>query len=331
MNRQVYVPTRLSPSSLRGAATGHTVHHASGESMGTTWQLKYQLPEDLNADTVHSTVVGVLSRIIEQMSHWDESSELSRFNRSPANTWHTLSPEFFEVLERAVAIARDSDGACDPTLGKLVNIHGFGPQHIDQLPNFETLHRARSHAGWTRLQLDREQSRALQPGSCELDLSSIAKGYAVDLCCEKLLELGIRSLLFELGGEARGHGCKPDAQPWWVKLETPSDLPESVVALCDLSLATSGTSARSLILDGKQISHLISPHTGAPAQSTLTSVSVLAESCTDADAWATALFIAGLERGRELAETRKLAARFISHDGDQFHAYCSSELAAMAD
>ena len=279
--------------------------------MGTTWKLRYQVPPDITSGVIHKTVVDAFALIIRQMSHWDPTSELCRFNQAPAGTWLSVSAEFGQVLQRALVIARDSHGCCVPTLGKIVDLHGFGPiEASDCRPTDQELAQAKQHADWSRLRFDTTTGRAFQPGCCQLDLSSIAKGYAVDLAARDLLELGLRDFVLELGGELRGHGCKPDGLPWFITIDTPPDLPETTVALCGISLATSGDSLRRRNVGESEISHLIDPHTGESTIGSVLSVSVISTDCIDADAWATALYVAGPQRGPELAESQKLTAIF---------------------
>ena len=285
--------------------------------MGTFWSAKLQLPRGLNLEWVEAALKSSFGLVIRQMSHWDETSELCRFNRAEAGTWHELSPEFFHVLSRAVEVARASNGLLDPTLGEIVDLHGFGPSCSNdpgQVPA------ARERAGWQKLKLD-AKGRAWQPGGLRLDLSSIAKGYAVDLAAERLSALGVEHFLIEIGGELRGHGCKPDGEPWWVLFARPSgELQETVAALCGLSVATSGDAFRR---------HLIDPRTALSTDGALTSVSVFAKECIDADAWATALFIAGPEDGMNLAERHRLPALFTLRAGDGYSERWSSSLDAM--
>lgn len=313
------IPRDIPAEALRGASSGLPVCELAGKTMGTFWSARLQLPRGLNLEWAEAALTSSFGLVIRQMSHWDESSELCRFNRAEAGTWQELSPEFFRVLSRAVEIARLSEGLLDPTLGEIVDLHGYGPScssHPERVPA------ARERAGWRRLKLD-AKGRAYQPGRLRLDLSSIAKGYAVDLAAERLMSLGVEHFLIEIGGELRGQGCKPDGEPWWVSLAGPSDeLPETVAALCGLSVATSGDAFRH---------HLIDPRTSFPADGELVAVSVFAKECMDADAWATALFIAGTERGIELAEQHKLPALFTLSTGTGHAEHWSSGLAAMLD
>ncbi|RYD46168.1 MAG: FAD:protein FMN transferase, partial [Verrucomicrobiaceae bacterium] len=143
----------------------------------------------------------------------------------------------------------------------------------------------------------------------------------VDLAAERLSSIGVEHFLIEIGGELRGRGCKPDGEPWWVSLDRPSDeLPETVVALCELSVATSGDAFRR---------HLIDPRTSSPVDGELVAVSVFAKECMDADAWATALFIAGADEGLKLAEQQKLPALFTLRTENGHAERWSSALGAM--
>jgi thiamine biosynthesis lipoprotein len=285
--------------------------------MGTFWSARLQLPRGLNLEWAEAALTSSFGLVIRQMSHWDEGSELCRFNHADSGTWHEISPEFFQVLSHAVDVARASNGLLDPTLGEIVDLHGFGPS-CSSYP--EQVAAARERAGWQKLKLD-PKGRAWQPGGLRLDLSSIAKGYAVDLAAERLSALGVEHFLIEVGGELRGHGCKPDGEPWWVSLARPSeDLPETIAALCGLSVATSGDAFRR---------HLIDPRTAQSAEGALTSVSVFARECLDADAWATALFIGGPDEGMTLAERHGMPVLFTLCEGNGYAERWSSSLEAM--
>ncbi|MBK1883735.1 FAD:protein FMN transferase [Luteolibacter pohnpeiensis] len=319
-DRQVLVPQNLASHVLSAVGSGQPFVTLEGATMGTTWTVRCILPEPLSAQAIQAEIEATLDRIIRQMSHWAPESDLCRFNRAPANSWHPLPDEFFHVLQIALEVAEASNGALDPTVGRLVDLHGFGPHEPAPDLSDADFEIAHQQMGWRRLSLDPTSHRALQPGDCQLDLSSIAKGGAVDLISEVLLAHDSPAFLVEIGGEIRGHGCKPDGSPWWCLLENPPDaradsLAETVVALCGLSLASSGDFARRRTHRGREISHLIDPGTGSAASMDLASVSVLAPTCILADAWATALYIAGPEHGPLLAESHGLAARFIHRHG----------------
>jgi thiamine biosynthesis lipoprotein len=153
-----------------------------------------------------------------------------------------------------------------------------------------------------------------------LDLSGIAKGYAVDAIAEHLLEMGVANFLVEIGGEFRAKGVSSRGETWIVEVENP--LPHSsgrpaLVTLGDVAIATSGPYRNFVVREGKRLSHVVDPRSGAPVASELISVSVIAPSAMQADGWATALLVAGSDAGWEIAKREQLAAFFLSgRDGE---------------
>lgn len=327
-----------------------TLVRLDGRTMGTSWQASLvvpprrmaEVPDVRNARNVHeaarSAIDAELDLVIGQMSPWEPDSVLSRFNAAPAGTRLHLPPELFHVLEVAEQIARDSDGACDATMGELVDLWGFGPPISWRDPGFTPPSPARIEAalgrsGWTRLALDRRERSALQPGGLRLDLSAIAKGHAVDRISRRLAQDGLPHHLVDVGGELRGSGIKPGGQPWWVGIEAPTapaaqpggkpgagpgaktqTLPapaEAVVALCGLSVATSGDYRRWFDLDGHRQAHTIDPRTGRPLRNDLAAVTVITTECIRADALSTALMVLGADAGPAWADARDIAARFL--------------------
>jgi len=307
--RRVLIPLDLDPPA---PPAGSRVHALSGESMGTTWSVKYVAEE--SAVALDPAIRAVLASVVAEMSTWEPDSTLSRFNAAPPGSWHELPADLFTVMARAVEIADDSGGAFDPTIGPVVNLWGFGPDAAGRsVPAPERIAAALARCGWQRLELDMRARRARQPGGLYVDLSGIAKGYAVDLVARRLRGAGIDSFLVEVGGELRGLGVKPDGAPWWVALETPAGtVSETVVALHGLSCATSGD-YRKFFMDGAvRHSHTIDPRTGWPVRHDLASVTVLHPDCMTADALATALGVMGVEDGMVHARERGIAARFLA-------------------
>ena len=307
-------------------------HQLGGDTMGTTWQVRALAPRSVTGDAIRVAVSACLVRVIAEMSTWEVDSDLSCFNRAAAGTWHALDEGFFTVLDAALTMAVDSGGAFDPTVGPLVNLWGFGPHGGGTaLPDPAAFDRARARCGWQRLRLDRAQRRAWQPGGVSLDLSGIAKGYAVDGVAQALHALGCASWLVEIGGELRGQGVKPDGQPWWVALERPPQDTHAAMrlALHGLAVATSGDYRRSIARDGCLDSHTIDPRTGAPLRHALASVTVLHPQCMVADALATVLMVLGEDEGMAFAGARGIAALFIARRGHGFIERMTPAFAAM--
>jgi FAD:protein FMN transferase len=296
---RLLIPVGMKPSDVRASRIDAPVRRLSGATMGTGWSLSYAAPDSVQNSHVVAALEDAFALVIQQMSNWEPGSDLSRFNRETG--WHDLKPDFFTVLSRALEIAAHSNGAYNPGLGARMDVLGFGPPTAPS-----------GTFSWREIQLAPASRRAMQPGGVQLDLSSIAKGHAVDLCAARLRALGIPSFLMEIGGEFVGEGVKPDAQPWWVQLElsdvapAPGEPPHTDVALVNLAIATSGDFVRRR--DG--ISHLLDGRTGVPVRGDLSGVSVIHARAMDADGWATALFALGAEQGMAIADAQNLAAVF---------------------
>ncbi|HEX5005993.1 MAG TPA: FAD:protein FMN transferase [Hyphomonadaceae bacterium] len=305
---RLLIPVGLKPSSVRSSRIDAPIRGLSGATMGTGWSLAFAAPERIaNADVV-AALEETFARVIREMSGWENESELCRFNRGEVG-WRKLPPDFHHVLSRAMEIAELTGGAYDPCLGARVQELGFGPSAVH--PGFRRGERNKMQ-GWRDVRLDPDTRRAFQPGGVTLDLSSIAKGHAVDLCAARLKALGIASFLMEIGGEFAGEGVKPDGKPWWVELQlsdiplAPGEPPHTDVALVNLALATSGDFVRRR----EDVSHLLDGRTGEPLNGALSGVSVMHASAMEADGWATAVFALGPEAGMMMADAQKLAVVF---------------------
>jgi len=298
------------------AADPASLQQLGGETMGTTWSLRFDNPRMLPLRAVRDAVQASLDRVVVQMSHWAPDSTLSRYNRASAGSTHLLPPEFARVMACALYWAEASGGAIDPSVGPLVACWGFGPAAragcSGAVPDPRALAEARARTGWERLAFDPAQGTLLQPGGAEIDLSGIAKGFAVDHGVEALQALGLADLLFEVGGELRGAGRRPGGQPWRVRIDGQAQAAGSI-ALADMAIATSGDRWHRRAADGRSWSHTIDPRTGQPAAHALASVTVLHAQCMQADALATVLTVLGPDDGFAFAERHGIAALFVRH------------------
>ncbi|CAM2914506.1 FAD:protein FMN transferase [Brevundimonas diminuta] len=308
----------------------------SGETMGTTWSVRLVPPPGAAQGDFAAAVEEELARIVAVFSPWEADSEISRFNAAPAGTW-ALSDDFWALLTQALDLADDVSGAVDPSLGALVDLWGFGPPGprsvLLPLPSDEEVEAARAVSGWQKLRLHREAQAAIQIGGMKLDFSGIAKGHAVDRVSDRLSALGATSHLVEIGGELKGRGVKPDAQPWWVEIEVVagSPAPRTVAALVDLAMATSGEGRRAFPHEGRLYSHTLDGATGRPVDNGLAQVTVFDASAMRADALATALTVLGPIEGPELAEALGLAAHFTERTPDGLIERMTPAFAAMLD
>lgn len=292
---------------MRSVDPTRRVTTLSGETMGTLWSVRYVAPPSLGEAEARAIIDATLDRITVEMSQWRTDSIISSFNCAPQGSEIRLPCDFRTVLETALDVAQRSDGAFDPTLGRLVDLAGFGPAPAPATAKAATdpLDALRA-AGWRRLPY--AGGRVVQPGGIALDFSGVAKGHAVDAVADDLAAAGVAHMLVEIGGELVGRGVRPDGQPWWVDLEAPpgKPLPPFRIALHGIAVATSGHYRRGF--------HTLDPRTGTPIVNGPRSVSVIHDKAAHADAWATALIVLGADAGMRLAEREGLAVRIVADD-----------------
>lgn len=285
-----------------------------GATMGTTWSVKLAAKRGQDLHALHAGIQSRLDDVVAQMSNWEATSDLSRYNAADAGSWHVLPEDFFTVLSCALDIAHASGGAFDPTVGPLVEGWGFGPSGASA-EHFSP-DAARAQVQWRRVVLDRSERRALQPGGTRLDLCAIAKGFGVDAVAAHMRSQGVEAALVEVGGELFGFGRKPDGAPWRVIVEgwqgdENDDRPPRVLAIDGIAVATSGDRWHRREHQGRSVSHTLDPRSGHPVTNAPVAVTVAAGDAMRADAWATALTVLGTQEGMEIARAHALAARFV--------------------
>lgn len=302
-------------------APAAALHELRGVSMGTRWSVKL-IAAAAALPALEHGIQARLDEVVAQMSTWETDSHISRYNRASAGSVHVLPVEFAEVIDTALTLAADTDGAYDPSLGALVDLWGFGPAGpIAHAPDARALADAHQRVGWQRLRWDAATRELTQPGGASIDLSSIAKGYGVDRVADWLLQQGVKDCLVEVGGELRGHGRKYDGGAWRVAVEQPGggdNEAAAVIALDGLSIATSGDYRRYFDADGQRYAHTLDPRSGRPIANEVASVTVAHAQCMHADALATALSVLGPHAGLAYANRKHLAALFVLRDGDSF-------------
>lgn len=295
----------------------------SGSTMGTTYDIKIDADViGAEAEAVTAEVSRVLERIDDLMSTYDSTSQVSRFNRHATSDPFPISPEMIEVLRLAQDVTDRSDGLFDVTVGPAVDAWGFGPHRPGPTPPSDSaLAAVREKIGSGGFTIDPD-ARTLTKLRAEtrLDLSAIAKGYAVDLIAQALEERGLTRFLVEIGGELRAGAPKRNGQSWSVGIEKPDPDGRTLFAVIEVDSAAIATSGdyRNLVTDGVHSrTHLIDPRTGSSLPFQGASVSVVHAEAAAADAWATALSVAGFERGYELAVREQVAALFLRASDDE--------------
>lgn len=286
----------------------------NGSAQGTYYAVTYY---DIDGRNFQNEIDSLLNEFDKIASMWVENSVISKVNRNDADV--KVDEIFTTLFKMSKDVHNKSGGTFDPTIGPLVNAWGFGftdrmkvDQHVvDSLLPF---------IGFEKVGLDMNKVDKSIP-QIQFDFNAIAQGYSVDLIGNLLEEKGIKDYLVDVGGEVLGKGKKPNGDKWKLGIEKPSDNAEygeglkAIVHLDDKAIATSGNYRKFYEEDGIRYSHTIDPKTGYPVQHSLLSVSVLANDCASADAWATAFMVSGLEGSKELLKNLKnLQAYFIYSD-----------------
>ena len=248
------------------------------------------------------------------MSTWKTDSDLMRLNAAPVGEWQEVPARLLHVLRLGLEIGRASGGAFDIGMGDAVTAWGFGADAAapDHIRTAMTVPRVPAHTA-----LEFGEGRVRKTAPLALDLNGIAKGYGVDRLSETLGEFGITANLVGIDGEIRARGLRPDGEPWTIAVEAPD--PErraahSILALKDAAVATSGDYRHWVEVQGRRFSHTMDPNRGAPILSSPAAVTVVAQSCAEADAWATALMVLGPDEGVKFARKRGLDALFLLRD-----------------
>ncbi len=304
----------------------------SGETMGTTYTVKVFDGPQLGSD-LKFAIDAELRKVNDQMSTYLKSSEISRFNDSQSTEWFPVSSDTATVVSFAQQLSKTTRGAFDVTVGPLVNVWSFGPDpKTGRVPSDADLTVIRQSIGYQKLnvRLDPPAIRKSVP-DLEIDLSAIAKGHGVDRIVELLNRKGAENVFVEIGGEVRTTGSK-GGDPWKVGIQMPDAAKDAVMIAHAMdaagkSMATSGDYRIFFEVDGKRYSHTIDPRTGKPVEHDLASVTVVADSCMKADAWATAINVLGGKDGLKLAEQESIDVLLVNRTDDGYTLSAAGSLA----
>ncbi len=305
----------------------------TGPTMGTTYTITLtRVPADLDLHTLQRDIDQLLVGISNEMSTYLGDSELSLFNQNHSTEWVDVSPGLYDVIDASLRISRLTAGAFDVTVGRLVNLWGFGPSIPTVLvPSNNAIADAMRGVGYQHLHAQSSPPAVRKDvPALYVDLSAIAKGYAVDEVAAYLESLEIGNYLVEIGGELRSLGSSVRGTPWEVVIERPMPLVREAyrrIPLRNRAIATSGDYRNYIERHGQRFSHTINPNTGKPIVHRLASVTVISTSAMDADALATGLMVLGPERGYDVAVREDLAVLFLVKQKDGFREKMTPALA----
>ena len=293
-------------------------HALNGPTMGTRWSALFFAQAGFDPEPVRAALQAAVDEVDAQMSTWKPDSDLMRLNAAPVGAWVAVPDGLGRVLRLGLEIGRASDGAFDIGMGDAVTAWGFGPLAAtpDRIRTAMRTDRVPTHEA---LEIDAGNGLVRKTSPVALDLNGIAKGYGVDRLAETLAAHGIDDALVGIDGEMRALGLRPDGQAWTIAVEAPDAdrrAPHSILALQDAAVATSGDYRHWVEVQGRRLSHTMDPDRGAPVLASPASVTVVARTCAEADAWATACMVKGSLEGVQLARRSNLSALFIDREGD---------------
>lgn len=287
----------------------------NGPTMGTRWSVR--LAPRRSAPELSAALQASVDAVDRQMSTWRPDSDLMRLNAAAPGVWVEVGADLIKVLEISAEITAASGGAFDIGVGEAVTAWGFGPAQGQADETAISLALGRPlHA---ELECEPAAGRVRRLNGRCLDLSGVAKGFAVDQMAEVLRQRSVHGFLAALDGEIVVDGVRPDRRPWAIALEEPDPCRRAgrgVIEVSDRAVATSGDYRHRVQLGANWLSHTMDPRSGGPVRNKLASVTVLAVDCARADAWATALMVLGEMDGPRLARSRGLDAIFLTREDE---------------
>jgi thiamine biosynthesis lipoprotein len=302
--------------------------------MGTTYAITVaRPPSGLEPHEVRDAIDEELASIDRAMSGYRADSEISRFNMALTTEWVEVSPALAEVVQAALKVSEDSQGAFDITVAPLVSAWGFGAatQIRADLPDPKLLLQLQETVGYRKLHV-RKTPAALRKdvAALSVDLNGIAPGFAVDRIASRFDALGFANYMIDIGGEIRVRGHNAEGEKWRIAVEEPIEsahgIPFRILSLQDAAVATSGEYRHYYYRNGKRYSHTIDPRTAQPVNHDLASVVVVHQESMYADAWATAYNVLGYQAGYELALQLRMPVLFIVDTGDGLIAHSTSAM-----
>ena len=290
-----------------------------GKTMGTYYLIEViDVPIELKTKKIELEIKDTLKKANKILSNWDQDSEISIINKTYKTTTIKISDELKEVLKTAKEINAKSNGFFDLTLDPIIELWGFGYKNkqMQIIPNDNQIKNVLSlidQKSFLKMNFDNNELTKKNK-DIKINLSSIAKGYGIDLIGKKLDQLGINNYIINIGGDILTKGYNSKKENWVIGIENPNlkeKLIKEIVILTNKGLATSGDYKNFFTKNGKKYSHIINPKTGKPITHSTKSVTVIHENSMKADGWATAFLALGSLEGLKIAEKEKIAVLFI--------------------
>jgi len=285
-----------------------------GFTQGTTYNITY---ESLDSTNFQNEIEYLLAKFDTSLSSYNKSSVISKINYNKSN----VTDNYFRIVfNKAEEVYKNTDCAFDITVAPLVNAWGFGFKNKEEITN-AVIDSILEFVGFQKVCM-KDSLIIKSDQRLMLDVNAIAQGYSVDVIADFLEKQGINNFLVEIGGEVKTKGTNAKGKDWRIGIDKPFDnnvVPgqdlQAIIKLSNKSLATSGNYRKFYKRNGIKYSHTINPKTGYPVSHSLLSVTVIANDCMTADAYATACMVMGLEKSYHLIEQLPdIEAYFIFSD-----------------
>ena len=291
----------------------------TGPAFGTTYNITYFSTEELVPESGIDSVINAVNRSV---STYQPDSDISKINSGDSTiVIDRIFKDVYELSERVFIL---SEGYFDPTIGVLRNAYGFGTDKPLSNLNQAVIDSLRNYVGFEKVNLTSDLQISKEHPEIYFDFNAVAKGYGIDELGSYLESLGIENFLIELGGEVLTKGSNLESEkPWAIGIETIDSEVfdkqiEVVVKLSDMAMASSGNYRKFRIdsITGKKYVHTINPLTGLAEESDVTSATVFAATCAEADAYATAFMAMGLDRSKNLLEELTEIDAYLTYEKD---------------
>lgn len=329
MKKHVIIVAFLLPIFIiSGCVTKQNKIQLDGSTMGTQYHISVVIPSNntqTKTSVLQQEIESLLLQINQQMSTYKADSEITQFNHYQQTDWFVVSKDFVFVVNAAQKISALTQGAFDITIAPLIDLWGFGSKIINITPTKNKIKEEMQHTGYHLLEV-RDNPPALRKldKNLRIDLSAIAKGFAVDKISDYLKRKNFNDFLVEIGGEIRSNGLNLSGEKWHIAIESPvvnQAKVNQIILLSDKGLATSGDYRNYFVKKGIRYSHTLDPKTGSPIKHNLASVTVMHNSTMKADAFSTALMVMGEIEGKHFALQQKLEINMIIREGNGYKSW----------
>lgn len=275
-----------------------------GQAQGTYYAATYLQPEGRD---LQQQLDSFFKAFDNSLSTYNDSSIISRINRNEAVE---VDEHFIRMFHAAQKISAETNGAFDITVAPMVNAWGFGFKNNIN-PTKELIDEMLQYVGFQKVNLIGKTLVKDDP-RIMLDASAIAQGLSADYIAKLFEKNGCENYMIDIGGEIVCKGKNPKGEDWKIGIDKPIDDPtnsnselQTIIKITNKAITTSGNYRKFYIKDGKKYAHTINPKTGYPVEHNLLSATVIADNCTDADAYSTAFMVIGKDSAYALCKRHK--------------------------